>query len=116
MSSESSENPVTSTPLPSQAETPTPTPPASRSSNGTNQKPEYTLETLESNSNSSFNSSQYNDDFIAMNQSNLSSCGLEHRDGYTVLSPILSSAPSVASSTFNFNPSNNFNSPILNSK
>lgn len=63
-------------------------------------KPEYTLETLASNSNSSLDSSQLNldttDDFLSMNEHNLTSCGLGNRDGYTVLSPIFSTpAPSV---------------------
>lgn len=65
-----------------------------------NTKPEYTLETLASNSNSSLDSSQLNldttDDFMAMNENNLTNCGLGNRDGYTVLSPIFSTpAPSA---------------------
>lgn len=90
-----------------------------------NNQPEYTLETLEDNSSSSINSSHLNldsnEDFLTSNENNISNCGLSNRDGYTVLSPLLSPPPmfstpvpsrksSIISSTYNLN-----SNPILTS-
>lgn len=134
MSSESSEN----IPNPSSSsssnnspviEQPSPTPSvnnsvsASRETSPTKQ-PEYLLETLHSNSNSSFNSSQLNldtsnYDFNSLNDSNLDGLGLGHRDGYTILSPALFSTPAPSvngnESMYNSAYSMNHAAPIFTS-
>jgi hypothetical protein len=85
-------------------------------------QPEYLLETLHSNSNSSFNSSQLNLDtsnYDLTNDSNLDGLGLGNREGYTVLSPDLFStpAPSVNGNGSMYNSSYNMShtTPIFTS-
>ena len=82
-------------------------------------KPEYVLETLGSNSNSSLDSSQAifdpnseSDEFYISNENNLTNCGLANRDGYTVLRPVFSTPltstatlPSMRQSGFSLNTS-----------
>ncbi len=73
--------------------------------NNENKKSEYLLETLTSNSNSSFNSSQNNldvnsenENFLISNEANLINCGLENRNGYTILKPVFSTPVGSVSS------------------
>lgn len=121
MNTSDSSEPVNTSPSDLPPPLPTSAPPEGIPSKGPT-KPEYTLETLASNSNSSFNSSQLNldstEDFIASNEHNIENCGLGSRDGYTVLSPLQFStpAPSMNGSTRHsgYNLSNHTN-PIINS-
>ncbi len=120
MSSDLSEANGVPPPLPTSA--PPDELPTSPKSSPISSKPEYTLETLASNSNSSFDSSQLNldstEDFITSNEMNIENCGLGNRDGYTVISPIQFSTPapsingsSMRGSGYNLN---NHTNPIIN--
>ncbi len=127
MSSDLSEASGVPPPLPTSA--PPDEIPISPKLSSVSSKPEYTLETLASNSNSSFDSSQLNldstEDFITSNEMNIENCGLGNRDGYTVISPIQFSTPapsinggSMRNSGYNLsghtNPIINNYSPMIN--